>query len=326
MLNLKKKDYLEIYRLLYLTRRTDERMVEYHKHDPLPELPHTSIGQEAVAVGTCYKLRKDDQIIPSLRTRGAFWTKGVPSRVLMAGAFGKDTGVSRGKNTSHHLGDKSVGVVAATGIVAGHLGVADGIALAAKLRKLDYVTVAYFGDGGTNRGDFHEALNMAAIWKLPVLFVCENNLYAMSTPASYHLPIKDVAVRACSYGIPGVVVDGNDVLAVYEAAQQAYRRARNGEGPTLLECKTYRWRTHSERGTPEARPEEEVERWKALCPVKRFRERLLSEGIAGEDELNRIDEGVREEVEEAIRFAEECPLPPPEEALKHVYAPNKEVI
>ncbi|MEW6266768.1 MAG: thiamine pyrophosphate-dependent dehydrogenase E1 component subunit alpha [Thermodesulfobacteriota bacterium] len=321
---LKKKDYLEIYRLLFLTRFTEERMVEYHHHTPLPELPHVSIGQEAVAIGACYNLRDDDLVIPSLRTRGAFLAKGISSRKLMAGAFAKVTGAARGKNTSHHMGDRQAGIVAGTGVVGGHLPIGVGTALAAKLRKLDYVTVVFFGDGAADRGDFHESLNLAAVWKLPVIFVCENNLYSISTPASFHLPIQNIADRAAAYGMPGAVVDGNDVLAVYEASRKAYTRARKGDGPTLLECKTYRWRPHSERDPRDTRPKEEIEAWKLRCPIKRFREHILSRGIAPEDELDKIVEAVKEEVRDAFTFAQESPYPPAEEALLNVYASEKE--
>jgi TPP-dependent pyruvate/acetoin dehydrogenase alpha subunit len=245
---------------------------------------------------------------------------------MMAGAFAKVTGSGRGKNTSHHLGDRKLGVIAGSGIVGGHLALGVGTALAAKLRKQDYVTVVYFGDGATNRGDFHESLNLAAIWKLPVVFVCENNLYAISTPCSLHLPIENVAERGASYGMPGVVVDGNDVLAVYEAAQKAYDRARKGEGPTLLECKTYRWRGHSERDPRDSRPKEEIAAWKERCPIKRFREYLLSKKIASQTELAKIEESVKAEVVDAIKFAEESPYPPAEEALLNAYAPVKDVI
>ncbi len=323
MQELKKKDCLEMYRWLYLTRRTEERMVEYHHHSPLTELPHVSIGQEAISVGACYNLRQDDLILPSLRTRGAFLVKGISSRRMMAGAFAKVTGSGRGKNTSHHLGDRQCGVIAGSGIVGGHIPLGVGTALAAKLHKQDYVSVVFFGDGATNRGDFHESLNMAAIWKLPVVFVCENNMYAISTPVSYHVAVPDIANRAAAYGMPGIVVDGNDVLAVYKEAQAAYERARRGEGPTLLECKTYRWRGHSERDPRDGRPPEEVAAWKEKCPLKKFRDFLLAEQWAVAAELDTIEEDVKTEVEDAIRFAEESPYPPPEEALLHAYSPSE---
>ena len=326
MQGLTKADYLEMYRWLFLIRQTEARMVEYHHHSPLAELPHSSIGQEAISVGACYHLRPDDLVLPSLRTRGAFLVKGISSRQMMAGAFAKATGAGRGKNTSHHMGDRKAGVIAGSGIVAGHIPLGIGTALTAKLKKKDYVSVVFFGDGATNRGDFHEALNMAAIWKLPVVFICENNLYAISTPATSHLAIKDIADRAPGYGMPGVVIDGNDVLAVYEAAQKAYDRARAGEGPTFIECKTYRWRGHSERDPRDDRPPEEIEQWKQRCPLKKFKDYLLSEAIATEAELALLEEQGRAEVEDAIAFAEDSPFPPAEEALLHTYASVKEVI
>ncbi|MGE4528522.1 MAG: thiamine pyrophosphate-dependent dehydrogenase E1 component subunit alpha [Rhodospirillaceae bacterium] len=320
MAKLGKKDLLELYRWMLLSRVTEERMTEYHKHTPLPELPHAGIGQEAISAGTVYGLRQDDQILPSLRTRGAFIFKGISSRTMMAGAFAKVTGAARGKNTSHHMGDRKAGVIAASGVVAAHLPLAVGVGLAAKLQKKDYVAVAYFGDGGSNRGDVHEAMNMAAVMKLGVVFICENNGYAISTPLAMHSAVKDLACRAQGYGMPGVVVDGNDVLAVHATAQEAYARARRGEGPTFIECKTYRWRNHSERDPRDLRPAEEVAAWKEKCPVKRMREHLLSTKTADEKTLEEIRAAVDAEVDDAIAFAEQSPLPPAEEAALHVYA------
>ena len=320
---LKKNDLLELYRWMLLSRVTEERMTEYHKHSPLAELPHAGIGQEAISAGTVYGLRIDDQILPSLRTRGAFIFKGISSRTMMAGAFAKVTGAARGKNTSHHMGDRSCGVVAGSGVVANHLPVAVGIALASKLQNKDYVAVPYFGDGGSNRGDVHESMNMAAAMKLPVVFICENNGYAISTPFTYHSAVKDLATRAAGYGMPGVVVDGNDVLAVYEAAQTAYARARKGEGPTFIECKTYRWKNHSERDPRDLRPQEEVAEWKKKCPVLRYEKYLLETKTADAETLEEIRKGVVAEVEDAIAFAESSPLPPAEEAALHVYCEER---
>ena len=316
---LTRNDLLEMYRWMQLSRITEERMVEYHKHSPLTELPHSGIGQEAIAAGTVYGLRKDDQVIPSLRTRGAFLFKGIPSRTMMAGAFAKVTGAARGKNTSHHMGDPAVGVIAGSAVIASHLPVAVGIALAAKLQKKDYVVVPYYGDGGSNRGDTHESMNMAAIMKLGVVFVCENNGYALSTPFTYHTAVPDLAKRAEGYGMPGVVVDGNDVLAVYEAAQAAYARARKGEGPTLIECKTYRWKNHSERDPRDLRPPQEVEEWKTKCPILRFEKYLLETKNADAQTLEQIKQAVVAEVNDAVAFAENSPLPPAEEVALHVY-------
>ena len=324
MLRLEQNDFLEIYRQMLLVRVTEERMVEYHKHTPLPELPHVSIGQEAIAIGTVYGLRKDDLILPSLRTRGAFLAKGISSRTMMSGAFAKVTGAARGKNTSHHMGDPHVGVIAGTGVVAGHLPIGVGTALAAKLQGKDYVTVAYFGDGASNRGDVHESMNMASVMKLPLVFVCENNGYAISTPASFHTPIQNIAERAAGYAMPGIVVDGNDVLMVFEAAQQAYDRARAGEGPSFIECKTYRWRGHSERDPRDLRPIEEIELWKTRCPIKKMREYLLENKFANEEKLAEIYSSVTAEVEDAISFAESIVYPPQEEALLNVYAQGED--
>ena len=315
---------MTLYRWMLLSRVTEERMTEYHKHSPLPELPHAGIGQEAISAGTVFGLRKDDQILPSLRTRGAFIFKGISSRTMMAGAFAKVTGAARGKNTSHHMGDPAVGVVAGSGVVANHLPVAVGIALAAKLQKKDYVAVPYFGDGGANRGDVHESMNMAAAMKLGVIFICENNGYAISTPFTYHSAVPDLAVRAQGYGMPGVVVDGNDVLAVYETAQAAYARARKGEGPTFIECKTYRWKNHSERDPRDLRPPEEVEAWKKKCPVLRFETYLLEHKLADKKALEAIRKDVTAEVDDAIAFAESSPLPPAGEAALHVYCQGRE--
>ncbi len=317
---LTKTQILEMYRLMVLSRVTEEHMVEYHKHSPLAELPHVGIGQEAIGVGTVCALRKDDLILPSLRTRAAFFAKGVSSRVMMAGAFAKASTPTRGKNTSHHYGDAELGVIAGTGVVAGHVALGVGTALAAKLQHKDYVSVAYFGDGACNRGDVHESMNMAAAFKLGLIFVCENNLYAISTPASVHSAVKDFALRAQGYGMPGVIVDGNDVIAVYEAALSACERARKGEGPTFIECKTYRWRGHSERDPRDPRPAEEIEAWKKKCPILKLEKYIADHKVAEKKELEDIRKVVLAEVEDAIRFAEESPFPAPEETLLHVYA------
>jgi|LSQX01.1.fsa_nt_gb TPP-dependent pyruvate/acetoin dehydrogenase alpha subunit len=319
-MELKKNDYLEMYRWLQLIRRTEEEMVKYHHHSPITELPHSSIGQEAISVGSCYALRKEDQIAPSLRTRGAFLMKGVPSNHMMAGAFAKDIPETRGKNTSHHLGDRKNGILAGTGIVGSHLPVAAGAALAMKLQKKDNVVAVFFGDGATNRGDFHEAMNLAAIWNLPCVFICENNRYAISMSIEKSMKIKNISVRASSYGMPGVTIDGNDVLEVFRTTQEAYERARRGEGPTLIECETYRWRAHSERDPRDLRPAEEVEEWKEKDPVLRFKNYLLENDICEESELLEIDKSIEDQVSADIKFAEDLPYPPVEVLLSNVYS------
>ncbi|MBR0357693.1 MAG: thiamine pyrophosphate-dependent dehydrogenase E1 component subunit alpha [Clostridia bacterium] len=313
---------LEMYRWLKLTRDTEAGMVEYHQHTPITELPHSSMGQEAVSVGCCYPLREDDLVHPSLRTRGAFLIRGISSRVMMAGALGKVTGAAHGKSTSHHMGDKATGVVVGTGCVAGNVPVAVGTALGTMLQGKDSVTVVFFGDGACNRGDVHECMNMASVFNLPIIFVIENNRYALTTPASFHSRVKDLASRASAYDIPGVTVDGNDVMAVYGAMLEAIRRARAMEGPTVLECKTYRYRRHSEREPHDLRPEGEIEyEMEHNDPVKRYVAYLLENGFATQEQIDAIDASVKEEVADAFRFAEESPYPEPEKYFwTNVYA------
>ena len=317
---LDKELILKMFRLMTLSRITEERMAEIHHQTPLAELPHSGIGQEAVGVGSVLALRPDDQILPSLRTRAAYFAKGVSSRVMMAGAMAKDPTKTHGHTTSHHYGDPEVGLIVGTAVVAGHVPVAIGVSLAAKLQHKDYVAVCYYGDGGANRGDVHEAMNMASVFNLGTIFIIENNLYAISTPVWAHSNVPDLAVRAAGYGMPGYVVDGNDVIAVYEATKTAVERARKGEGPTLLECKTYRWRGHSERDPRDPRPKEEIEAWKKKCPIKKLEKYIAENSIATEEELEAIRADVRAEVEDAVKFAEEAPFPAPEETLVHVYA------
>jgi TPP-dependent pyruvate/acetoin dehydrogenase alpha subunit len=317
---LDKELIMKMYRLMVLSRVNEEQMVEYHHHTPLTELPHTGIGQEAIGVGSVCALRPDDQILPSLRTRAAYFAKGVPSRVMMAGAFAKATTKTHGHNTSHHYGDPEHGVITGTAVVASHVPVAIGVSLAAKLQHKDYVAVAYFGDGACNRGDVHEAMNMAAAMSLGTIFICENNLYAISTPVASATHIKDFASRAVGYGMPGIIVDGNDVIAVYEATKDACKRARCGEGPTFIECKTYRWRGHSERDPRDTRPPEEIAAWKKKCPILKLEKYIADNKVASQKELADIKASVNMEVQDAIKFAENSPFPAPEETLLHVYA------
>jgi TPP-dependent pyruvate/acetoin dehydrogenase alpha subunit len=322
-MNIGKEDMIALYRGMVLTREFEMATIRTQAQKGLPENPHTCVGQEAIGVGACYGLRKEDFVLPSLRGRSVVLAKGADPAVVMAGAYAKATGPSRGKITAHHMGDMSLGILAGSAVIGSQFPTCVGVALAFKLRKTDQVCLCFFGDGAANRGDFHEGLNMAAIFKLPVIFICENNCYAITTPAAYSMCVEDVGMRAQGYGMPGVSIDGNDVLAVYETTREAVARARRGEGPTLIEGKTYRLRPHSERGGKEDRPPEEVARWWEKCPIKRMKEKLLERRVLDNAGLEKVELECKEVIDRAVKFAEESPYPRPEEALEEVYAMGK---
>ena len=313
------KDLLQMYRWMVLDRVFEEKTVALLKLGKLVGFHHPNIGQEAVDVGTCYGLRKDDTIMPTHRGKGKYLMKGVDIKVMMAGMFGRKNGSGKGRGPASHSGDNSIGLLAGTGLIGSGIPISTGAALAMKLRKLDSVALHFFGDGASNRGDFHESLNIAGVMKLPIVYVCDNNCYAMSVPTTCSLAIEDIAIRAAGYGFPGVVVDGNDLLAVHQATQKAIDRARKGEGPTLIECKTYRWMGHNFNDPELYRQAEEKESWKQKCPVKRFEGYLKDRGLLDEAKIKEIYRSVNEEIEEAVRFAESSPLPSPEDTLLDVY-------
>jgi len=298
----------------------EEKVFDLYAQNLVPGTIHLYLGEEAVAVGVCSLLRKDDYITSTHRGHGHCIAKGAELKRTMAEILGKKTGYCKGKGGSMHIADFKIGMLGATAVVGAGLPIAVGAGLSAKLRKTDQVVACFFGEGASNQGTFHESINMASIWKLPVIFVCENNLYAMGTRQSRVMAIENVADRAVAYGIPGVVVDGNDVLAVYEATEKAVERARKGEGPTLIECKTYRHKGHSRVDPAKYRPKEEVEEWLAKDPIKRFKEKLLQTNTLTESEIQQIEKEVSDEIEEAVKFAMESPYPAPEEALEDIYA------
>ena len=314
------KDLLQMYRWMVLGRKFEERTIELLKLGKLVGFHHPNIGQEAVDVGTCYRLRKDDTIMPTHRGKGKYLLKGEDMKVMMAGMFGRRNGAGKGRGPASHSGDNSIGLLAGTGLIGSGIPISTGAALAMKLQKKDSVALHFFGDGASNRGDFHEALNMAGVMKLPIVYVCDNNCYAMTVPAACAMAIEDISIRAQGYGFPGVTVDGNDVLAVYEVTQEAIARARKGEGPTLIECKTYRWMGHSINDPEVYRSPEEVESWKKKCPIKRFEGYLRKKGLLDDSKVKEVGRGVSDEIEEAIRFGEASPLPLPEDTLLGVYA------
>jgi pyruvate dehydrogenase E1 component alpha subunit len=310
---------ISLYHQMLLIRRFEERCNQLYLQGRIPSTLHLYIGQEAVAVGICAQLTQEDYITTTHRPHGHAIAKGVSPRAIMAELFAKRTGSCKGKGGSMHVGDIGVGVFPAIAIVGAGIPVAAGAALAARRLGNGRVAVSFFGEGAANEGAFHEGLNMAAIWNLPVVFVCENNLYAASTPVARAFKVENIADRAAAYGMAGEVVDGNDVLAVYEAAGQAVARARSGQGPTLLECKTYRQVGHSRSDPRTYRSRAEEAEWAKLDPIQRLGQVLINDGVVTEEYLAGIEQDVLAEVENAVEFAESSPYPAPEEALEDVF-------
>ena len=317
---LDKDGLLSLYREMLLIRRTEEQLARAYQGGSIPGACHTYVGQEAVAVGVCAHLRGDDVVFSTHRGHGHALAKGVPPREVAAELFGRATGCSRGRGGSMHLFSPEVGLMGTTGIVGPNILQATGAGYSFRLLKSDRVSVGFFGDGAVNNGAFHEGLNLAAIWDLPVIYVCENNLYATEVPFAYATRNTDVAERARTYGMPGVAVDGNDVLAIHEAAGEAVRRARAGRGPTLLECRTYRTRPHAE-GMRDAgyRTQDEVDEWKTRDPIASLGVRLLANGTASEDELSAVEEEVKAVVADAMDFAKNSPYPDPSTATDYIF-------
>jgi TPP-dependent pyruvate/acetoin dehydrogenase alpha subunit len=311
---------LELYYLMLLSRQFEERLAILYRQGKVLGGIFSGIGQEATAVCAAFDLDQGDSIFPLHRDIGACLARGIEPKLMMAQIFGKATGLSAGKVDYVHSGDPECGVYGSTSMLASSLPIAAGAALAYKLQRTNHVAVAYIGEGGTSRGDFHEALNFAAVQRLPVIFVVENNRFAYSTPLSEQMAIEDIATRGAAYGMPGHVCNGNDVLAVRQVMCEAIQRARDWLGPTLIECKTYRWHGHSEHDEAAYRDTEEFLEWKSRDPIPQFelylRERqVLTDQIAAE-----YRETVTREIEEAWQFADQSPYPQPYEALENLYA------
>jgi len=319
-LNLSKEELIEMYKKMFEIRCFEEKVFELYAQNLVPGTIHLYAGEEAIAVGVCNNLRKDDYITSTHRGHGHCIAKGAELKRIMAEILGKKTGYCKGKGGSMHIADFNVGMLGATAVVGAGLPIAVGAGLSIKLKGTDNVVACFFGDGASNQGTFHEAINMAAIWKLPVIFVCENNVYAMGTRQSTVMLVENIADRAIAYGIPGVAVDGNSVLTVYEAARKAVERARTGKGPTLIECKTYRHKGHSRIDPAKYRPKDEVEEWLRKDPIRHFKEKLLQTNTLLEAEIRQIETEVLTKIEEAVKFAIESPHPFAEEALEDVYA------
>jgi len=277
-------------------------------------------GQEAISVGSSIQLEQNDCICPSHRDMGAFLIRGLSAREVLAQYMGKKTGVTRGKEANMHMGDMRHKIVAFVSMLADTVPVAAGIALAYKMRRQRNVVLCYFGDGATSRGDWHEGLNLAAVQKVPVIFLCNNNQYAYSTPLEKQMPIRDISLRAQGYAMPGISVDGNDVLAVHEATREAVELARNGGGPSLIECKTFRMTGHSAHDDARYVPKELFEEWSRKDPILRWETRLIREEVMSEGEVRAMATRITQEVDQAVSLAESDPLPDPKETLEGVYA------
>lgn len=310
---------LKMYEQMVRIRLFEERAGREFAAGKVPGFVHLYAGEEAVAVGVCSHLSDDDFITSHHRGHGHCIAKGVDVREMVAELLGRESGACRGKGGSMHIADVHKGMLGANGIVGGGFPLATGAGLTARQNGRGQVAVCFFGDGAANQGTFHESLNLASIWKLPVIFVAENNGYAESTPVTYHMSCRDIAERAVSYDMPGVAVDGLDVLAVYEAAGEAIARARRGEGPSLIECKTYRYYGHFEGDTITYRTKEEVASYRQRDPILALRRILEERGIATAAELDSTIQRETALIDDAWRYAESAPYPVPEEALTDVY-------
>ena len=315
---------LRFYEMLYRIRRFEETIIDQYRKGNVPGFLHLSPGQEAIAVGACIQLRRDDYVASTHRGHGHMLTKGARPDRMMAEVLGRRDGYCAGKGGSMHIADPDIGILGATGIVGSGLVFANGAAFSAQYRGTDQVTLCFFGDGASNEGTFHEGLNIASLWRLPVVFICENNGFAESTRQCEHQRCKDVATRAIGYDMPGIVVDGNDVLAVYEVVHETIKRARAGDGPSLIEAKTYRLRGHHEGDPQNYRTKEEVACWLERDPVPCFRGVLLGEGVT-EEEIKAIESAIEVELREALAFALASPPPDVSEARHGIFTEAAEV-
>ena len=311
---------VELLRTMIRVRAFEERVRDLFAAGRLPGFVHLSIGQEAVAAGACGALRRDDYVLSTHRGHGHLVAKGADPARMMAELYAKRTGSCRGKGGSMHIADASVGVLGANGVVAGGLTVSAGVGLSIKQRRSGQVCLCFFGDGAANRGPVHEAVNLAVIWSLPVIFLCENNGWASSTPHRYACAVSDIAARASGYGLEGVVVDGMDVLAVYRAVRAAVDRAREGGGPAFIEAKVVRWQGHYEGDPQGYRNKDEVVDGKARDPIQQLAAALVAEGILRAEDVADLQRAAQEEIDKAVAFGESSPLPAPEEALEDLFA------
>lgn len=322
-MQISKEKLLELYTTLVKCRLFEERIVDLYARGQVPGLAHLYIGEEAMAAGVCGALRDDDYITSTHRGHGHVVAKGAELDRMMAELYGKRSGYCKGKGGSMHIADMALGILGANGIAGGGLPIAVGAGWSAKWRGTDQVTACFFGDAASNNGTFHESLNLAAVHRLPVVFVCENNLYGISVSQVKHQVITDVSVRADGYGMPGVTIDGMDVTEVYNTTVKAVERARAGEGPTLIEGKTYRFRGHHE-GDPNQgaryRDKSEIEGWKEKCPIVRLGKQLVESKVATKENLDEIHMKIEQDLDHAVKFAEQAEFPPIEDMYTDIFA------
>ncbi len=318
-MDISKEKMVEMYKIMSRIRMFETRVAELFAAGKIPGFVHLYVGEEAVATGVCANLRDSDYITSTHRGHGHLIAKGGDVKFMMAEVLGKHTGYCKGKGGSMHIADVDLGILGANGIVGAGPPLATGAALACQYLGKDSVAVCFFGDGASNQGTTHEAMNLATCWKLPVVFIAENNLYGISSCTINSMCVPNIADRASAYDMPGVVVDGNDVMAVFEASGEAIKRARQGQGPSLIECKTYRHRGHFEGDACTYRRKEELEEWKEKDPIPRFEKKLIELGVVTEAEVQGLKDSLKKQIEDAERFAEESPFPEASELMCDVY-------
>jgi pyruvate dehydrogenase E1 component alpha subunit len=317
---LPEKTHLEMLYYMKQTRELEFRIErKLYRQGKIVGGVYVGRGQEAIAVGSCIQLRPEDVVCPSHRDMGAFLIRGMSLRTILAQYMARKTGATRGRDGNMHMGDLNRNLIAFVSMLGDNVPVATGIGLSFKMRNMDRVVLCFFGDGATSRGDWHEGVNMASVFKVPVVFICNNNQYAYSTPLERQMAVENVADRAAAYGLPGEIIDGNDILAVWQATNRAIERARAGQGPTLIECKTFRMTGHSAHDDAGYVPPELFEFWEERDPIRKFERFLTQRGVVSASGIEEMQKRINREIDEAIQLAEKDPFPEPEDCLKDVY-------
>lgn len=321
-MDISKDQLIQMYETMVRIRQFENNTWNLYTQGIMQGLCHLYVGEEAVATGACMALNKDDYIVSTHRGHGHVVAKGADLNKMVAELLGKGTGYCKGKGGSMHIADVSLGILGANGIVGGGFGIATGAGLSAKMRGTKQVCICFFGDGAAQQGLFHETVNLASIWKLPVIYLCENNLYALSNPQNNNQKIENIADRASAYGISGVIMDGMDVVDVYTKVYEAVQKVRDGEGPILMEAKTYRYKGHFVGDPVEYIPEGEYDAWIKRCPIKQFKQKLLFDNVLAEKDLEDIENRIQEEIREATDYAKSSALPESDQLYEDVFTTN----